>query len=158
MVALPKRRGSVLLIATAATVNRIYPNNSETPSQTRYNAHSKPQARQRGKLYQPHTTRPTRAKKRPGIAPGHCVYLLCFSISPNRTRGKKIRHITTINIWIPPIYANVKRFVSVVLVYCVAISGCAFFNAAVSMRLLVTALYMALCSVPVKVSFPVSCI
>ena len=39
-----------------------------------------------------------------------------------------------------PPHAKVKRFVSVVLVYCVAMSGCPFFNAAVSIRELVTVL------------------
>ena len=38
------------------------------------------------------------------------------------------------------LYAKIKRFVSVVLVYCATISGCPFFNAAVSIRELVTVL------------------
>ena len=42
--------------------------------------------------------------------------------------------------FLTPPHAKVKRFVSVVLVYCVAMSGCPFFNAAVSIRELVTVL------------------
>ena len=58
----------------------------------------------------------------------------------------------------PPPYANVKRRVSVALVYCRATSGRSLLSAVVSMRLDVTALYAALCSAPAKVSTLAACI
>ena len=81
-------------------------------------------------------------KEKPRKAFRGCLsvpYFDCFKISPNRTKGNNIKQIIK-NIITPPNYAKVKRFVSVVLVYCVAMSGCSFFNAAVSIRELVTVL------------------
>lgn len=52
---------------------------------------------------------------------------------------------------------NVKHRVFVVLLYCAATPGCSRFNAVVSIRGLMTALYVALCSVPVSVSVFCSC-
>ena len=91
-------------------------------------------------------------KKSPGrMYPGRLVYLFCFNNSDISTSGKMRIHII-MNIYQPPCYWNRKRFVAVDFVYCAAISGISFFSAVVSIRLLCTALYVALCSFPVNIS------
>ena len=83
----------------------------------------------------------TTAKENPGYYSrgAYSIYFDCFKISPNRTKGNNIKQIIK-DIATPPNYAKVKRLLSVVFVYFSAISGALRFNAAVSIRELVTVL------------------
>ena len=75
---------------------------------------------------------------RPGIEPGQCslIQFQNFYQNLNRQQEQKQKYIHALTAF----QENVKRRVSVALVYCAATPGSSRFNAVVSMRELVTAL------------------
>ena len=87
------------------------------------------------------TGTPPSTKKSPGTLSGAvCVGFISTVSRLHRESRKETESSKRERTFLTPPHAKVKRFVSVVLVYCVAMSGCPFFNAAVSIRELVTVL------------------